>query len=85
MLSCNKKIEKMSNTSDFQIREAVKKYYSSNEFIRNISATSIEIQKNGLQVNGDLNVIGQIKATGEISNNNFSFSSLNNRINSISR
>jgi hypothetical protein len=44
-----------------------------------------KLKKNGLQINGDLIVTGQIKATCEISNNTFSFSSLNNRINSISR
>jgi hypothetical protein len=85
MLTCNKKIENMSNASDIQIREAVKRYYSSDEFIRNISVTAAQKPRNGLQINGDLNVTGQITATGEISNNNFSFSSLNNRINSIQR
>lgn len=83
--NCKKNIENMADASDAQINDAVKKFYSSDEFIRNISTTAAQTQKNGLQINGDLIVTGQIKATGEISNNTFSFSSLNNRINSISR
>ena len=83
--TCNNKIENMSDVSNSRINDAVKKYYTSDEFIRNISLTAVQMQKNGLQVNGNLNVVGQLKATGEISNNSFSFTGLNNRINSIPR
>lgn len=83
--TCKKNIENMTNASNAQINDAIKRYYSSDEFIRNISLYAAQMQKNGLKVDGDLNVTGQIKATGEISNNSFSFTNLNNRINSIPR
>lgn len=81
--NCKKNIEKMADASDAQINDAVKKFYSSDEFIRNITAVSLQTQKDGLKINGDLIVTGQIKATGEISNNSFSLSGLNSKIDKI--
>ena len=78
-----KDIENMADASDAQINDAVKKFYSSDEFIKNITAVSLQIQKDGLKINGDLIVTGQIKATGEISNNSFSLSELNSKIDKI--
>jgi hypothetical protein len=83
ILTCKNKIENMTNASNSQINEAVKRYLiNTDEFIRNITDRANQIQRNGLQINGDLVVTGLIRATGEISNNQFSLTRLNNRINS---
>jgi len=83
ILTCKNKIENMANLSNSQIDEAVKRYLiNTDEFIRDITDRSNQIQRNGLQINGDLVVTGSIKSTGEISNNQFSLSGLNNRTNS---
>ena len=59
LTSCSKITEKMADTStDAQIAEAVKKYYLSDEFIKNISIVSAQIQQNGLKVPGNLEVTG---------------------------
>jgi hypothetical protein len=72
----------MTNASDSQINDAVKKYLvNSDEFIKNITNSANQIQRNGLQINGNLNVSGSIKTTGDISNNQNSLSGMNNRIN----
>jgi len=82
IIKCNNKIEKMTNVSDSQINDAVKKYLvNSDEFIKNITNSANQIQRNGLQINGNLNVSGSIKTTGDISNNQNSLSGMNNRIN----
>ena len=49
-----KQIEHMADVTDAQIAEAVKKYYLSDEFIKNISIVSAQIQKDGLTVSGNL-------------------------------
>jgi predicted PurR-regulated permease PerM len=82
IIKCNNNIEKMTNASDSQINDAVKKYLvNSDEFIKNITNSANQIQRNGLQINGNLNVSGSIKTTGDISNNQNSLSGMNNRIN----
>ena len=82
IIKCNNNIEKMTNASDSQINDAVKKYLvNSDEFIKTITESANQIQRNGLQINGDLNISGSIKATGDISNNQYSLSGMNNRIN----
>jgi hypothetical protein len=53
-LSNTKQIEHMADVSDSQIAEAVKRYYLSDEFIKNISLVSAQIQKEGLTVSGNL-------------------------------
>jgi hypothetical protein len=65
----------------------VKRYLvNSYEFIKNITKKANQIQKNGLQINGNLIIIIIIKATCKISNNQNSLSdnkkiiSLNNHI-----
>ena len=72
------------------IKEAVRQVYLADvEAIRNLSEVASKLQKDGLTIPGDLIVKGQIKgektisAGGEISNNSFSLSGLNNKIDSI--
>jgi len=85
LLVCNNKIENMSNISEREINEAIKKYYSSNEFVYNISLKAAQKQGNNLKIDGNLYIDGNITALGEIGNNSFSFTNLNNRINNIKR
>jgi microcystin-dependent protein len=55
---CCKISENMADTSDAQIADAVKKYYLSDEFIKNISLVASQLQQNGLKVPGNLEVSG---------------------------
>jgi len=57
--TCKNKIEKMSNVSEAQLAEAVKKYYLSDDFIRSITAAAAQVQRDGLTISGDLNVTGK--------------------------
>jgi len=59
-LSNTKQIEHMADVSDAQIAEAVKRYYLSDEFIKNISIVSAQLQTNGLTVPGNLITKGPI-------------------------
>ena len=63
-LSNTKHIEHMADVTDAQIADAVKKYYLSDEFIKNISIVSAQIQQNGLTVPGNLKVDGNILTAG---------------------
>ena len=54
----DKKVESMADISNDQIATAVRNYYLSDEFIRNISAASAQIKKNGLTIDGNLTVNG---------------------------
>jgi hypothetical protein len=68
-LSNTKQIEHMADVTDAQIAEAVKKYYLSDEFIKNISIVSAQIQKDGLTVSGNLST-NIINATDNINVSN---------------
>jgi hypothetical protein len=73
----------MSNVSN-DIKEAVKQVYLADvEAIRNLSEVATKLQAGGLTIPGNLTVTGTIKASGEISNNSFSLSVLNNSINNV--
>jgi hypothetical protein len=72
------------------IKEAVRQVYLADvEAIRNLSEVASKLQKDGLTIPGDLIVKGQIKgektisAGGEISNNSYSLSGLNGKIDSV--
>jgi len=81
--SCKNNIEKMTQLSDNRIAEAVKQYYLSDDFLRTMTDTSIKIQTEGLKIMGNLSVRGNIKASNDIMNNQFSFSGINNNINKV--
>jgi len=73
----------MANVSD-DINAAINKIYKADvEAIRNLADLSKKIQTDGLTVAGNLTVKGTIKSEGEISNNSFSLSGLNSKIDSI--
>ena len=55
---CKDKIETMADVSDAQIAAAVKNYYLSDEFIKNISIVSAQLQRDGLIIQGNLTVNG---------------------------
>jgi|LauGreDrversion4_2_1035121.scaffolds.fasta_scaffold82530_4 microcystin-dependent protein len=57
----DKNIETMADSSlNSQIAEAVKQYYLSDEFIKNLSIVSTQLQKDGgLSISGDLTVSGK--------------------------
>jgi hypothetical protein len=77
---CN---EPMTNVSN-DIKEAVKQVYLADvEAIRNLSEVATKINAGTFVFPGNLTVTGTIKSNGEISNNSFSLSGLNNSINSI--
>jgi len=79
--SCKNNIEKMTQLSDNRIAEAVKHYYLSDDFLRTMTDTSIKIRTEGLKLIGNLSVRGNIKASNDIMNNQFSLTSINNNIN----
>ena len=80
--STNKK-ESMANVSN-DINDAISRIYKADvEAIRNLADLSKKIQDGGLTVAGNLIVRGTIKSEGEISNNSFSLSGLNSKIDSI--
>jgi hypothetical protein len=81
MFSCKNKIETMVDLSDSRIAEVVKRFYLSDEFIKNMSVISTKIETEGLNIIGNISVNGQIKATKEISANNYSLTGLNTKIN----
>ena len=80
MSSCKKSIENMTILDDKQITEVINKYYSSDDFVNTITNVSKKIEKNGLQILGNIDIIGNVKADGEVSNQNISFTDLNNKI-----
>ena len=51
---CCKTTENMADITDAQISDAVKKYYLSDEFIKNISLVASQLQTNGLRIPGNL-------------------------------
>ena len=78
--SSSKTKELMTNVSN-DIKEAVKQVYLADvEAIRNLSDIATKINAGTFVFPGNLNVTGTIKANGEISNNSFSLSGLNNSI-----
>ena len=87
---CKEEIkESMSNVSN-DIKEAVKQVYLADvEAIRNLSEIATKLQNGALTIPGNLVVKGQIRADnaitsgGEISNNNFSLSGLNSKIDGV--
>ncbi len=81
---CKEEIkESMSNVSN-DIKEAVKQVYLADvEAIRNLSEIATKINAGTFVFPGNLNVTGSFKANGEISNNSFSLSRLNNSINNV--
>jgi len=79
--TCKKNIEKMTVISDKLIEMELKNFYTSDVFLKIMNNISNKIKSNGLQIKGDLLVTGNINSTGEISNNNYSFSKTNNSIN----
>ena len=58
LLECCKTTESMADITDAQIADAVKKYYLSDEFVKNISIVAAQSQQNGLKVSGNLEVSG---------------------------
>ena len=75
--------EQMTNVSN-DINAAISRIYKADvEAIRNLADLSKKIQDGGLTVAGNLIVRGTIKSEGEISNNSFSLSGLNSKIDSI--
>ena len=56
--TCYKITENMADVSEIQIENAVKQYYLSDEFIKNISLVSAQIQQNGLKIPGNLEITG---------------------------
>jgi hypothetical protein len=86
--SCKTK-EPMADVS-VDIKEAVKQVYLADvEAIRNLSEIATKLQNGALTIPGNLVVKGQIRADnaitsgGEISNNNFSLSGLNSKIDGV--
>jgi len=79
--ACKNNIEKMTPLSDNRIAEAVKQYYLSDDFLKTMTATSIKTQTDGLKIIGNVSVRGNIRASNEIMNNQFSLSGTNNNIN----
>jgi len=69
---CKKNIENMAILEDKQITESVNKFYSSDDFVRIITNVSQKIQSKGLQIVGNIDLTGNVKADGEISNKNIS-------------
>jgi len=67
-----KNIENMSILEDKQITEVLKKYYVSDDFTRSIKNVFQKIQSKGLQITGNIDLTGNVKADGEISNKNIS-------------
>jgi microcystin-dependent protein len=55
--------ENMTNVTDTQLADAVKKYYLSDEFVKNISVVAAQIQQSELNILGDLNVKGKFTST----------------------
>ena len=75
--------EPMTNVSN-DIKEAVKQIYLADvEAIRNLSDIATKINAGTFVFPGNLTVTGSFKANGEISNNSFSLSGLNNSINNV--
>lgn len=64
-----KKVESMADVSNDQIAAAVRNYYLSDEFIRNISTVSAQLQKDGLIISGPISS-GTISAQDNISATN---------------
>ena len=73
MLDLNKinQIENMADISDAQIAEAVKRYYLSDEFIKNISLVSAQLQSNGLNVPGPMNIKGKMNVSSDTNAKDF--------------
>jgi hypothetical protein len=85
MSSCKKSIENMTDLDDKQILNAINKYYVSDDFAKNIRTIAQRLQTSGLensgfQIVGNIDVTGNIKADGEISNQNISFLDFNLKI-----
>ena len=60
----DKNIEHMADDSiNGQIADAVKKYYLSDEFVKNISAVSAQIQKDGLNISGQISALDNINVS----------------------
>ena len=80
---CTSNKEPMTNVSN-EISAAISRIYKADvEAIRNLADLSKKLQDGGLTLPGNLTVQGQIKSGSEISNNSFSLSGLNNKIDSI--
>jgi len=58
-----KEVEHMGDVSNDQIAAAVRNYYLSDEFIKNISAVSAQIQRNGLAISGPISASDNISVT----------------------
>jgi len=82
MSFCKKSIENMTELDDKQILNAMNKYYVSDDFANNIRTIAQKIQTNGLKIEGNIDVIGNVKTDGEIrfSNQNISILDLNVKI-----
>ncbi len=80
MSFCKKNIENMVILDDKQIIESVNKFYSSDDFIRSITTIFQKIQANGLQIEGNIDLTGNVKADGEISNQNISLTNFSKKI-----
>jgi hypothetical protein len=80
MSFCIKNIENMTILEDKQITESVNKFYSSDDFVRSITTVFQKIQANGLQIEGNIDLTGNVKADGEISNQNISLTSFSKKI-----
>jgi hypothetical protein len=80
MCSCKKNIENIANLDDKEITNAINRYYSSDDFVKTMTTIFEKIQKNGLQIVGDIVVTGDVKADEEISNQNYSFTEINKKI-----
>ncbi len=80
MYSCKKSIENMTILDDNQIKRAINKYYLSNEYLIDLTSLSKRIQDKGILIDGNIDVIGNIKADNEIFTQNFALTELNKKI-----
>jgi hypothetical protein len=72
--------EPMADLSS-DIRQAVRQVYLADiQAIRNLSEVASKLQREGLTIAGDLRVSGKVIAGGEISNNSYSLSGLDKKI-----
>jgi hypothetical protein len=78
-----KKIENFALSSDDknEVRVLIKEIYNTDmDAIRTLAKMADDIQRNGLEVKGNLIVTGTIKSTGDISSASYSLSGLNTSI-----